>query len=238
MSRSPFNLQKLRELDFVYADIAMVPRQALRWGDVVIDRTNRAWQDLLAMARLFLLDRYQTTSAGLGQGTALLFEMNTLFEEYIGRLMVRALAGTDYRVVLQGGREYCLTSTEDQRRLFQTKPDILIRQGDQIIHVIDTKWKTMSPRIEDPKQGVSQADIYQMMAYAQLYRAPKLTLLYPHHIGLGDACGTQAEFTITGGEKRLRTASINIATAKDAEVASRLRDLIVDISVMEQSAAS
>lgn len=234
MSRSPFNLQKLRELDFVYAEIAPVPRQALRWGDAIIDRTNRAWQDLLAMARLFLLDRYQTTSAGAGQGTALLFEMNTLFEEYVGRLMIRALAGTEFSVSLQGGREYCLTSIEDQRRVFQTKPDILIRLGNQIVHVIDTKWKTMSPRIEDPKLGVSQADIYQMMAYAHLYKAPKLTLLYPHHSGLGESCGTQAEFSITGGVTCLRTASINVAMAKNAEVMARLRDLIIDVPVMKQ----
>lgn len=236
MSRSALNLQKLRELDFVYAEIAPVQRQALRWGEVDIDRTNRAWQDLLAMARLFLLDRYQTTSAGVGQGTALLFEMNTLFEEYVGRLMVRALAGTEFGVSLQGGREYCLTSTEDGRRVFQTRPDILIRQGNRITHVIDTKWKTMSPRIEDPKQGVSQADIYQMMAYAHLYKAPKLTLLYPHHIGLGGTCGTQAEFTITGNETRLRTASISIATATDAEVVARLWDLIVDVPAPEKPA--
>lgn len=228
ISRSPLNLQKLRELDFVYAEIASVPRQTLRWGDVVIDRTNRVWQDLLAMARLFLLDRYQTTSAGAGQGTALLFEMNTLFEEYIGRLMIHALAGTEFSVSLQGGREYCLTSTEDGRRVFQTKPDILIRQGNRIVHVIDTKWKTMSPRIEDPKQGVSQADIYQMMAYAHLYKAPKLTLLYPHHISLGDIEGAQATFNITGGGTLLRTASINIAAAGNSEVIARLRRLILN----------
>jgi hypothetical protein len=36
-----------------------------------------------------------------------------------------------------------------------------------------------SSRIDDPKQGVSQADVYQMMAYAQRYLAPRLTLLYP-----------------------------------------------------------
>lgn len=237
MSRSPSNLQKLRELDFVYAEITPVPRQALRWGDVIIDRTNRAWKDLLSMARLFLFDRYQTTTLGKGQGTALLFEMNVLFEEYIGRLMIRALAGTDFSVSLQGGRKYCLTSIEDKRGLFQTKPDILIWLGDRIVHVIDTKWKTMSPRIEDPKQGVSQADIYQMMAYAHLYKAPKLTLLYPHHNGLESTDGTQAEFTITEQTTLLRIASINIATANDAEVISRLKGLVLG-SPMTELAAS
>ncbi len=48
------------------------------------------------MARLLLQDRYQTTTGGAGQGTAMLFEMNALFEEYVGRLIARALAGTGF----------------------------------------------------------------------------------------------------------------------------------------------
>jgi len=180
MSRNAANAQRLWELAFVYADVAEISIPALRWEDAVIDRTNRSWQELFGMAQLFLRNRYQTTSAGSGQGSALLFEMNTLFEEYIGRLVSRALAGSDSRVTLQGGRLFCLTSLDDERAVFQTKPDILIWRSGQVAHVIDTKWKRISVRIDDPKQGVSQVDVYQMMAYAHVYKAPRLTLLYPH----------------------------------------------------------
>lgn len=222
MSRSAANQQRLRELAFVYADISDVPVPALKWGEVIIDRTNRAWQDLFGMAQLFLRNRYQTTSSGSGQGTALLFEMNALFEEYVGRLVTRALAGTEFRVTLQGGRLFCLTSLEDDRAVFQTKPDILIWRAGQVAHVIDTKWKRISARIDDPKLGVSQGDVYQMMAYAHLYKAHKLTLLYPHHDGLGSDEGVQAQFRITGQETVVETASVDVASGKDLAV--RLRD--------------
>ncbi len=95
-----------------FSDVAV---SSLRWDEVIIDRTNRAWQELFGMAQLFLRNRYQTTSAGSGRGTALLFEMNALFEEYVGRLLTRALARAEYRVTLQGGRLYCLTSLDDER---------------------------------------------------------------------------------------------------------------------------
>lgn len=215
MSRNGTNIQRLRELAFVYADVADVSIPALRWEDVVIDRTNRSWQELFGMARLFLRNRYQTTSAGAGQGTALLFEMNALFEECIGRLVSRALAGSDFRVTLQGGRLFCLTSLDDERAVFQTKPDILIWRADQVVHVIDTKWKRISARIDDPKQGVSQADVYQMMAYAHLYKTPRLTLLYPHHAGLGDLEGICARFQVTGQQTVLETASFDISNGTD-----------------------
>jgi 5-methylcytosine-specific restriction enzyme subunit McrC len=214
-SRNATNVQRLRELTFVYADVTDVSILALRWEDVVIDRTNRSWQELFGMAQLFLRNRYQTTSAGSGQGSALLFEMNALFEEYIGRLVSRALAGSDFRVTLQGGRLFCLTSVDDKREVFQTKPDILIKRANQVTHVIDTKWKRISARIDDPKQGVSQADIYQMMAYAHLYKAPRLTLLYPHHAGLGEEEGTRTRFRVTGQETVLDTASFDISNGKD-----------------------
>ena len=225
MSRNATNVQRLRELAFVYAEVAEVQIPALRWDDVVIDRTNSAWQELFGMAQLFLRNRYQTTSAGSGQGSALLFEMNALFEEYIGRLVTRALAGSELRVTLQGGRLFCLTSVDDERAVFQTKPDILIKRGDQVAHVIDTKWKRISDRIDDPKQGVSQADVYQMMAYAHLYKAPRLTLLYPHHAGLGNEEGIRARFRVTGQETLLETASFDISTG--ADLVDRIRDRIL-----------
>ena len=177
----------------------------------MIDRTNRRWQDLLGMARLFLQNRYQTTTGGAGHGTALVFEMNALFEEYVGRLISRALAGSGMTVSLQGGRLFCLTALDTQAGLFQTRPDILIRNGGVVTHVIDTKWKRIASRIDDTKQGVSQADVYQMMAYGHLYHAPRLTLLYPHHAGLGEVEAIHSRHKIAGHDMILETASIDVA---------------------------
>lgn len=228
LSRSTANLQRLRELAFVYGEVTAVPPSALRWDQVVLDRTNRAWQELLGMARLLLQDQYQTSSSGAGRGTSLLFDMNMLFEEYIGRLAVRAVAGTQYRVRLQGGRRHCLISDDPEgRMLFQTKPDILILDGNRVVQIIDTKWKRISARIEDPKQGVSQADVYQMMAYAHLYDAPKVTLLYPHHAALGSDPGLQAGFKITGHAATIETKSIDIASG--AFVVEWIREKILHL---------
>ena len=47
------------------------------------------------------------------------------------------------------------------------QPDNLIKRGHAVAQVIDTKWKRIAPRMDDPKKGVSQADVYQMMAYGR-----------------------------------------------------------------------
>lgn len=211
-SHNAKNVQRLRELLFIYAEVTDIHVPVLRWEDVVIDRTNGIWQELLGMAKLFLQNRYQTSSGGAGQGTALLFEMGALFEEYMGRLVSRALFGSKFRATLQGGRRFCLKSLDDQREIFQTKPDILIWRDEHIIQVIDTKWKRISEKTNDRKQGVSQSDVYQMMAYAHLYKTPRLTLLYPHNAELGEKEGVRASFQVTGQATILEIASFNISS--------------------------
>ena len=137
---------------------------------------------------------------------------------------------TGLTVSLQGGRLFCLSAQDSERGLFQTKPDILIRRGGTVTHVIDTKWKRISSRIDDPKQGVSQADVYQTMAYAQLYRAPRLTLLYPHHPGLGTDEMIHARHRITGHATILETASIDVANSKN--MLDRIRQLLIGDDAM------
>jgi 5-methylcytosine-specific restriction enzyme subunit McrC len=222
IARSTDNQRRLRELLLAYADIAEVPVPALRWNDVVLDRTNARWHELLNLAKLLLGERFQTTSAGESSGFSLLFEMNSLFEEYVARMIARALAGGPLHIISQGGRLYCLET--DNGGLFQTKPDILIKDGTKVVQVIDTKWKRIASRIDDEKQGVSQADVYQMMAYGRLYGCPRLTLLYPHHHGLPEAEGVQASHRVTGTEHLLETATFNVAVADAAS--ERLRDLV------------
>src|SRR3546814_20245994 len=131
------------------------------------------------MARLFLQDRYQTTTGGSGRGISMLFEMNTLFEDYVGRQVARALVGTGFTVSLQSGRLFCL-SADDGRGLFQTKPDILLRRAGVVTHVIATQWKRIAPLIDEPQQGFSQDHVYQLMAYSQLFHAPRPPPLSPH----------------------------------------------------------
>lgn len=112
----------------------------------------------------------------------------------------------------------------------------MIRRGDEVVQVIDTKWKRISSRIDDPKQGVSQSDVYQMMAYAHLYKAPRLTLLYPHHDGIPGADGMQREFWITGQATAIETASIDVAVGTDKDIVARLSEMVVRSSINDLQA--
>lgn len=201
----------LTELAFAYADIREVPVESLRFDDVILDRTNARWRDLLALARLLLQGRFQTTSGGAATGFSLLFPMNALFEAYVARMLARVLKGSGQRVVAQGGLLYCLEDSENGIRSFRTKPDILVKRDGETILVIDTKWKRLAPVMDDPKQGVSQSDIYQMMAYGRLYCCARLLLLYPHHAQLDAGPGLRNRHRIISSNDELFVGTIDLS---------------------------
>ena len=210
VSASAENQRRLRELAFFYADIRSEPINAVAWDNLILDRTNTRWRELVELARLLLGDRFQTTSIGATRGTSLTFDMNRLFEAYVARQLRRALAGTDLTVHPQGGRLFCLEEVETGTGRFMTKPDIVVRRRGEVELIIDTKWKRISRFVDDQKRGVSQSDIYQMIAYGQLYDCSDLLLLYPHHSELDVEPGALSSHTIIGTSKRLRTATLSL----------------------------
>lgn len=214
-ARAPDTQRLLDELRFVLADISLVPVSALPWDKVRIDRTNRRWGNLFALAKLLLKRDWQTTrhEALSRDGLTLLFPMNDLFESAVAALLRRALAGRGVEVVEQGGLQYCLGDwalDQDCKGItFQTRPDIILKQRGKVLAVIDTKWKGLSADPLNRKKGVSQADVYQLMAYARLYDCQNLMLLYP--CLPGERSGEVKRFGIDGGKESLSIFRIDMA---------------------------
>jgi 5-methylcytosine-specific restriction enzyme subunit McrC len=213
-ARSADNIRRLRELLLAYVDVATAPFTTLNFGDLYLDRSQSAWRELLDLAKLLLANRFQGVTAGDAHGVSLLFEMNTLFEAYVAIKLRRSLSAAGFQVKAQAGGKFCLQDEMDSRQIFQTYPDIIVSRGKEIVTIIDTKWKRISSVIDDRKQGVSQADVYQMMAYGHIYDCRDLILLYPHHDGLKQSAGRTASHRIAGSLGTLSTMTVDL-TAKD-----------------------
>lgn len=231
--------RRLDELRSLLADVRDVPVNSLPGALVHINRTNRRWESLYELAKLFLKCEWQRTDhdTKAGQGITLLFAMNDLFEAYIAALAKRAFGNSGLTVVAQGGFINCLKDDKSTgRELFRTKPDILIKHGPETVMLIDTKWKLIGRNPEDKKRGVSQSDVYQMMAYARLYRCREVMLLYPHHTGLG-AEALDAHYSMIEGDERLRIASVDLLRGEVA-IMQRLGELISQAKLPRNATAT
>lgn len=190
LSRHRDNQRKLHELLPAFDGVAELSTSAASQGTgVLLDRTNRAYHRLYDMAQRFLRSEHQSIYTGNGDGFALLFEMNTLFEEFIGRTVEQALQPKGWTVSLQRPQSTALIR-ESGIGAFRTKPDIhLVAPGSGSPVIIDTKWKQLTTGSSSPPWGVSSADVYQMMAYGQVYDAQTIILLYPHTATIGNEPG-------------------------------------------------
>ena len=224
IARAPGNQRRLFELELAFAEVGTISPSRLPWDRVVLDRTNAAWADLLKLAKLLLGDRFQTTSSGRDAGFSLLFEMNTLFEKFVGRTLQATLLRDGARVRLQRMKGHAVIDSDGMGR-FATMPDIVVEMPGHGDWIIDTKWKRLKGSIDDAKHGVAQADVYQMMAYSQVYRCKRLMLLYPHHHEIHKEPGRIAEFNITGtDDSQLVVATLDLSDI--STVPTQLRRLL------------
>lgn len=154
----------------------------IRWS-----RNNERFRPYVDFASLVLAGQSPAPARGRVQTFSLLFPMDDLFEEFVGRFLLRhasqiGLQRDLIRLQAVGHRRWLLRD-KDQRGKFRLKPDVLLLgSGGGVAGIIDTKWKRLSP--DEPKQGVSQSDLYQLYAYARRYDCPRSTLLYPMGKGL------------------------------------------------------
>lgn len=202
-------------------DVTPLPADRIDWSVVRVDRTSQRFGALVQLARLLLTGLRQTTSAGSDRGFCLLFDMNLLFEQFIGRHVARAFPG---RVRLQGPHRHALSEAPSGRPAFLTIPDIVHTATDGTCTVIDTKWKRL--KAEHHALDVGQADVYQMMAYAQVYRASHMVLLYPMHSGLA-AAPLPRRFMLPDGQATLEVRTIaleNLSRVPDAVRSLLARD--------------
>ncbi len=188
------------------------------------DRMNRHLEPLLVLAKLILGNRNPDlgrSADGNRDTYALVWDMNILFEEYVGRLAQEVLQPKGFRVALQDGSStYLAQEAASRRNLFLLKPDILIRLERKPWLVADTKWKRLDSR--QANLGVSEADVYQVLAYAYRFETDRAVLVYPHHPALG-LPGLQRELLIQGaGPRKVRVRIVTLDLANLENVPAQL----------------
>ena len=231
VTRDGDNARRLAELDFILEDVSDVTADALEWHRLHFDRANQRYEPLVTMARMILGNRSQDVTSGGAEGFGLLFDMNELFEEYIGEVARATFTPLGCQVILQGPMRCLLRDQGSDKDVFQTKPDIVGLRDGKPVWIIDTKWKPLDK--EERKQGVAQADVYQMLGYAHRYGVRNVFLLYPHQDRVEADAGLLRSFRILGGymgssvemdDQRIHVATVDLSDLD--KVPSQLRAIL------------
>lgn len=175
---------KLNRLLFEFQDIENVNIQKKHFDKVIIDRKNHDYQKAIDIAKIIILNYSPSLNYGNENLLTLLFDMNTLWEEYI------------FRILQKHKTEEIEVSFQNSDKFWENKrirPDIVIKTKDATF-VIDTKWKIIEAN------NPSDDDLKQMFVYNLHWKAEKTLLLYPktnqidsdfgtfHYDNLGKKC--------------------------------------------------
>lgn len=174
------NRKELRRSQEMMCDIAPSKNIGQDLAAVVDDRTTVDYRRLMRWSRFFLRGSSFDVFSGKENVDALLFPVWELFERYVGETLRRTFKPQGWRVSLQHQRHYlCEYENENNtKKMFRIRPDIVAEKGGRTI-ILDTKWKLLSPQENWKNYGIKQEDMYQMFAYARIYGASDIWLLYP-----------------------------------------------------------
>lgn len=90
-------------------------------------------------------------------------------------------------------RDFFLRSADGEHEIGRLKPDILVLDGEEIVAVIDAKYKLLVNSRERPT-GVDPADLYQIVAYSMRFKpAGVAALVYPMPNATDDLKRSDAE---------------------------------------------
>jgi 5-methylcytosine-specific restriction enzyme subunit McrC len=181
--------QLLREGLLELADVAEQIVAPHDFESVKFDRNSERFRELLEFCRLVFLGMAPSLEIGAKTTFSLLFPMEVLFEEFVGGCLKRFADALGYRrsdVHLQAAskRRWLLKDAHGQGK-FRLKPDVLISgDSDPPQLILDTKWKRLLSDEVDSKNGIQQADMYQLYAYATRYQCGNNVLLFPRISGV------------------------------------------------------
>ena len=161
-SNSSKNQQKIRELLFIFDEVSECEDYKNFFAKLVINRQVKHYEQTLLWCKIFLLNNSFTPHKGDDLAFALLFDMNALFESYVGNFIKKSFPCT----ILQHSEKHLVENPKS----FRLRPDIFLKDK----FIADTKWKIISS-----SNDISQADLYQLYAYGKKHECSKLYLIYP-----------------------------------------------------------
>ena len=166
-SNSSKNQQKIRELLFIFDEVSECEDYKNFFAKLIINRQVKHYEQTLLWCKIFLLGNSFTPHKGDDLAFALLFDMNALFESYVGNFIKKSFPGT----ILQHSEKHLI----EEPKSFKLRPDIFLEGK----FIADTKWK-----IVKSKDDISQADLYQLYAYGKKHECSNLYLIYPKIEGI------------------------------------------------------
>lgn len=168
-SKGSYLYSKCKTVQLDFPEVKTISVSEATFSKIPKTRKTAPYETALAISKFIILNFAPNVSSGSENMLALLFDMNSLWEEYI----LARLRQSNKEVTI-----YSQQSTHFWNGI-SIRPDIVIEYG-HLKFVIDTKWKKISGN------KPSTDDLRQMYVYNDYWESTRAMLLYPSKISSFD----------------------------------------------------
>lgn len=174
VTSSQDNKKNLREILFILDEVSDVKASAEQCERISFNPMFGEFKTVRDYCQLFLTNCVSFDYKNDLKLFAFLLPMEYVFEDFIFGFIEKEI---DSITVKSQRSDIYLDDAES----FKLKPDLFLKSKNKSI-IADTKYKIVYSDEKDPKKGISQNDLYQMLAYAVRFEVDEIILFYPSTI--------------------------------------------------------
>lgn len=213
MTSSQDNKKNLREILFILDEVSDERATAEQCSRISFNPMFSEFETVRDYCQLFLENSISFDYKNDLKLFAFLLPMEYVFEDFIFGFIDKEIESIKAKA--QRSDIYL-----DEGKTFNLKPDLWLKTNDKSL-IADTKYKIIYSDESDPKKGISQNDLYQMLAYAIRFKVDEIILFYPN--------------TIKGSQDNSTGLKIKDDLANGKEISIRAFQLpILNVPLLEQ----
>jgi len=167
LSKGTYLYSKCKTVQLNFPEVKEITANESTFSKVPKSLKTAPYETAVSIARLIILNYAPNISSGSEKMLALLFDMNSLWEEYV---VVRL------KQAVQESSEHIQVYWQNSKSIWNgitIRPDIVLEKDNKVALIIDTKWKN----IDD--SNPSTHDLRQMYVYNEYWKSKRSLLLYP-----------------------------------------------------------
>jgi 5-methylcytosine-specific restriction enzyme subunit McrC len=166
------NKKNLREILFILDEVSDERATAEQCSRISFNPMFGEFETVRDYCQLFLTNCVSFDYKNDLKLFAFLLPMEYVFEDFIFGFIDKELEEVTAKA--QRSDTYL-----DEDKTFNLKPDLWLKTEEKSL-IADTKYKIVYSDEKDPKKGISQNDLYQMLAYAIRFEVDEIILFYPN----------------------------------------------------------
>lgn len=182
------NKKNLREILFILDEVSDVRATAEQCQSIQFNPIFEEFVTVRDYCHLFLSNSISFDYKDDLKLFAFLLPMEYVFEDFIFGFIEKEMQSITAKA--QRSDTYLVEGDK-----FMLKPDLFLKyenkNGKKKSVVADTKYKIVYSDDKDPKKGISQNDLYQMLAYAVRFNVEDVVLFYPNTVIEHQECNTR-----------------------------------------------